>query len=403
MDPIWIFLILFAVIILIFIILLGLTNNSTGTTGTSGVTGIPNVQTIPIYTIDYWGGATGVTGVTGASSACSVYTFQGEIQDIDALYRAVPFTPSVNTNIIMSCLPFTDIGTTGLQCYGPQAIGNNTCLDPDQMAAQEQMHTCIGNTGTNGLGCRDYDGTVYNVGDTVDFFTPCQLKPCTTTLASIALNYLANPNLNITYLNMKCIYPTITFSGSTGATGATGSTGATGATGATGISSVIINAGTCDFSYNQQWRIQRANLNATGTGFVNSATGSYAYILNRQTNLCLVVGNSNNLTLSKCGSGTYPWLLTSGFQIGDITPPDQIVWVGNAIIPLTTSGDFLNFLNSSNPQSITLFSSVFGYDVSMKNFQLSLNAGSSGYFANANYLDYTLFNFILENASDYPL
>jgi hypothetical protein len=384
MDPIWIFLIIFAVIILIFIILLGLTNNNSGTTGTTGSTGITNPQLVPIYTIDYWGGATGVTGTNGN---CNVYTFQGEVQN-DIVYA---YTPSVNTNIINSCIPFSNInGATGFQCFGPQAIGNNTCLDPDQIAVQEFMHTCAGTTGTNGLGCRDTDGTVYNPGDTVDFFSPCQLKPCSTTLASIALNYLANPDLNITFENMRCIYPIITF-------------GATGASGATGVTSVVIEAAMCNYSYDQQWRIQRANLNSTNTGFVNSATGDYAYILNRQTNLCLVVNKSNQLTLSTCGSGTYPWLLTSGFTIGDFSPPDQIVWIGNTITPLTTSAEFLNFLNNNDPQSITLFSTITGDEVIMSNFQLSLNTGQSALYANANYLDYTLFNFILANSDSYPL
>lgn len=379
MDAAVIILIILIVLITIIAILI-IAKTTPSSTGHSGSTAVFNPVTVPIVSLDYWSGTTGTTGVY---SSCNVFYFQGVVEAANA----VPMTPTLDPNIIENCLPVTEIGSTGATgsvCFGPQPVKNVKCLDPDQIAVIQKKHTCAGTTGTNGLGCRGYDGVMYPVGETVEYFSPCSLQPCTTTLGSIALNYVLDPNFVNTYNNMVCLEPVFDNTGAFQS----------------------INASKCTFGLNQMWRIVRANINSAGNGFTQNATGKYAYIQNRETGQCLIYNPpstpmlANKPTLGQCGTNQYPWLLVGPYPIGDFTTPPQLTWVGAQITPINNLGDLLNFINSNDPQSL-YYGNVFpsGTGVYMQKFQIE--TGSTGF--QANYLDYSLFNFILQNQSAYPL
>jgi hypothetical protein len=392
MDAIALFVILFLFVILILIIAIVLLNKSTNSnSGTTGNTGAFNSSTTPIYEVDYWSGA---TGTTGPLSVCNIFYFQGGIQGDTA------FNYNINNLVpvqVSNCLSVDQIalGLTGIACFGPQPAAGFKCVDPDQLSLKQVQHTC-GATGSNGLGCVSNSGSHFAPGSTETFLTTCGLKPCTDTLASIVLNYNLSTDLASTVKYMYCVEPFITF-------------GPTGPTGATGVQDVIMYANRCAYSINQQWKITRANINSSGNGFVKSNTGVYAQIQNRQSGLCLISktqGINTFPTLGACTANSYPWVFTNGFHVGALTTPPQISWVGDKIVPITNVSQLINWLDSSSPNSLAVGGDTGTEEPSkflvLQPFALKQNQGDFFHYK-ANYLDFALFNFILQNQNNYPL
>jgi hypothetical protein len=390
-----IFVIIIFILIIIISIALLLFFKPTQTSGTTGATG-PTTQ---FANYDYFGP---VSGTTGERGICTVYTFGGSIQNS----TAIPGIPSLDYNTLNSCVN-TNPGATGPtgaigNCtFNQNTINLQNCVDPDQISAKLQTHVCSPNgmIGTSGLKCRNYDGTIANPGDVVPIYTGCGLAPCTTTLASVALNFNFDPDFRVMLQNMRCIYPQ--FVGGTGPTGATGIQG-----------KYTIFAAPCDFSSKQQWRVQRANLNASGVGFTQNTNGPYAFILDRNTNQCIVPDlqgvtgatgpnfippPGTPLTLGNCNNSVYQFLLNAPIQLGDLTIPQQISYVSKAV-PLNTQADILNYLNNFSPKS--MLEDPTTHKVLLQNFGLNSTTQSK---YSANYLDYALFNFILRNSLLYPL
>lgn len=401
MDPSVIFVIIFLLIILIFILLLLYFHP--GSTGTTGATAANPALFIPY---SYWGGA---TGVSGPREACGTYTFQGELTDgitgQEGTYIAIPGDVTLDVNTLNNCLPVTDIGAsgiTGFVCFGPSTANSNSCTDPDQISAQLMVHTCT-SVGTNGLGCRDAEGNTYAVGATALFYSACTTSPCTAPVAAIALNFVYslgdNPNdlLGSAFCLTKAFIPN-------------GNTGASGSTGSTGSYLIKVSDSNCNFELNQLWRIYRANLSQTGSGFTSNPNGIYAYVQDRVTGLCIVpsvtgvtgvtggVPRTTTLTLGTCQAGAYPWLLAPPIQIGAYTTPNQFVWAPNPV-PLTSTSDLINFIDNYNP--LSMWPNNSEQEVMLEPFYINGDVVNSGY--SANYLDYTLFNLILENPLLYQL
>lgn len=405
MDYAILFIILIIVLILVVLVVTALLQRPHTGGGNTGATAAYSSSTTPIYEVDYWSGATGITGPLGV---CNIYYFQGEVDsNVVSPYPINNLVPPQ----LSGCFPVSDIGPNipsfnlnnpvGTACFGPQPVVSTTkCVDPDQLAVQVVQRTCTGTTGTNGLGCVDSSGSHFAPGGVDTFLEFCNLKPCTDTLASIVLNYNLSTDLASTFQNMYCLEPDATI-------------GITGPSGATGVVSVIMYVNKCNYSINQQWKIDRANLNSSATGFVANNVGTYAQIKNRQTGLCLAQGGTGtNIfpTLSSCVANSYPWALTNGFKVGVLTTPPQISWVGNRIVPLNTTSELLEWLDSSNPYSLVVAGiagtsgntgAPAGY-ADMAPFALT-QVPNGFYRYNANYLDYAIFNFIIMNQNDYPL
>lgn len=338
------------------------------------------VQTKQYQALSYWGPS---TDLPNGGSVCAVYDFPGTITGTTAL-QGVPRT---NANILNNCIPLGNTATG--TCIGPILSGNASCVDPDQISAKQQTRTCVG-FGTNGIGCRTEDGNFVSNGTTNIFYTGCGLKPCTTALASLAVNFNFNPNIGIILNNAKCLYATTI-----------GNTA-----GNTATVNYQVNGNRCDLSNSQLFRIQRASLSSTGS-FKKDPTGNYAYFLSRDNNLCVVPSNTTSLnnstlTLKTCSSGQYPWLLlpqssipgnTAGHTASASTAVQQFVYVPKPIDISTTDG-LLELVNS-NPYSITVDSSNIAR---MK--PMALQSTQTNY--SAQYLDYTLYNLILENTNSFP-
>jgi len=351
-------------------------------------------QSAMFANISYWGPSSNIPG--NPLSQCNIFTFQGFISDSIAEQGDV----TLNPDILNAC------GTTGSFCTSPIPAGSQICLDVDQISAQLQQRTCTAQ-GTDSIGCRDYEGNKYAVGQVNDYYNACSLTPCTnSTVASIATNFQFNPNPAITLANAHCIFPVF---------GITGTTGISGSTGTTGTTSYLqgISGSTCDLDLSQLWRITRADFIASTGGFKVDPSGMFARIQNRSTGLCLApigstgatgsTGNTGNtgssgvtngslLTLVPCRA-TYPWLFSPSLQIVSLTSPPQFVWSPTPV-SLTTTADIINYINNNKPLSMVV---VDGTAV-MLPFALD-NSTQSNY--SAQYLDYALFNLIL--TSNYPL
>jgi hypothetical protein len=351
--------------------------------------------------LSYWGpssdvigttGATGATGTTGSTggtriidprSQCGIYTFQGFISGNIAIQGHT----TTNKSILNAC------GTTGSSCIGPIPAVNEVCLDADQISAKLQQHTCT-DIGTNGIGCRSYDGTRFAVGAVDTFYEPCSLNPCKdTTIGSIATNFQFNPNPGVTLTNAKCIFPVF------------------GTTGTTGSNNLLrIDGDICNLSLHQLWRITRADFIPTSKGFKIDPAGNFAKIQNRETGMCLApigatggtgstgstgnagVINGSLLTFVPCKPNQYPWLLAPPLQISGLTTPQQFVWAPNPV-SLVTTADIINYINNIKPLSLV----VEGTTAIMRPFAIDAQTQSQ---YSAQYLDYSLFNLI--TTASYP-
>lgn len=339
--------------------------------------------------LDYWGPSSGITG--NSRSQCGIYTFQGFVDVTGTQVIAVQGDITTNKSVVDAC------GVTG-SCIGPVSAATTGCLDADQIALQLQQHTCT-DIGTNGIGCRDYDGTRFPVGAVDTFYSPCGINPCTnTTVGSVAINFIYSGNPLTTYNNARCIYPTFGITGTTGTTGSTGTTGTT-------LYFAGMQSSLCDLSLPQLWRITRADfINNT---FKIDSSGSFAKIQNRQTGLCMVpigfngtvgttgttgttgVTNGSGLTLIPCRGNQYPWLLAPELQISGLTTPQQLVWAPKPV-PLSTTADIINYINTYKPLSVVIEGGI----PILRPFALDIQTQSQ---YSAQYLDYAIFNLILNN------
>ena len=130
-------------------------------------------QSALFQNLSYWGPSSDVPN--NPRSQCSIYTFEGFI---DANGIAIQGDVTTNRSIVDTC------GSTGSQCIGPQASVLQACLDADQTSLKLQQRTCT-SSGTDSIGCRDFDGTRYNIGDTNIFYDPCGITPCLLSLIHI--------------------------------------------------------------------------------------------------------------------------------------------------------------------------------------------------------------------------
>jgi hypothetical protein len=358
--------IILCLILLIVILLKFFYKPKTNTSNTSNTSNNSNVFKNKYADISYWGPAKDVTG--GTRNKCGVYTFAGNISGT----IATPGVPNLGNGTINQCV--SDFNIPNQTCYGPTAITNNACIDVDQVAAKQQIRECVGK-GTDSLGCRNYNGTKIPVGDSALFYISCTAPQCTTSLSSIALNYNYNPDINVILNTAKCLY----------------------------YDGTNVRGSRCDLSFGQLWRVDKAKISSSSS-LIRDPKGNYASFFNRIYNLCLtpVVSKPSDGTLvglSTCGNGgsNFPWLLfpQTSLPAYDSFPisiaPQQIVWAPKPV-KIDSDPALISFLKS-NPLSIVLNSNGI---TELRPFARNSNTQSN---YSAQYLDYTLFNTILQNSN----
>ena len=109
----------------------------------------------------------------GKRNFCGIYTFPGTSPDDPGL---------------------TTFDTKTLNMLVPVMMAEEGCIDPDQLAAKQQMRTCLGNSasssgGNTGNICLDASNNVYKKGEKQIFYLPCKVPKCTDEYGVIAINF----------------------------------------------------------------------------------------------------------------------------------------------------------------------------------------------------------------------
>lgn len=267
-------------------------------------------------------------------NTCQLYQFPSGNIMVDSKEFFTPGNPTFNSNIINML--------TG-------KIPLPSCLDIDQIVAQQMIRECVGPTGavTPPL-CRELNGAIVEKDSTEIIYSNnlCRSIPlCDSILSTVSLNYHAPQH------PFYCLVQNNGF-----------------------VETTLCNMGSED----QQFRISRINpFNSPNQGSKN--VGLLAKIQNRQTSFCLNANlsipsqtmynpsfsnncppgpiqpvNGNQVTLENCdligptGFAGYDWLLLPGMSY--IIPPNQNKFSPQQII----------FLNNKDPREIPLYNGT-GY------------------------------------------
>jgi hypothetical protein len=311
-------LIIIIIFLLAFFIVLGLvTHFSKVKPGTVN----PSAQIEPTLSPNVWGDTSNVT-------PCGLYQFTGGIITVDNVQYQYPPAPTYSFNYISPITPTYTLPS---------------CLDQDQLLAQEINRTCLGATGAVS-GCYLEDGNLATPGTVNNYFTTAYCTPipsCVGTLSLISVGFEANPTTDSCFIKSN-------------------------------TSIDYTPAGGCNIGdENQIFRVilststsQQNTVIMTGSNNV----GPLAQFYDRDTGLC-VLPNSNTvnsaLSLSSCPS-PQPWLLVPTFTFagstgftgyvgydggpgytGNISAPQQIAYVADidtALLPPFGTLTFAEFI-----------------------------------------------------------
>lgn len=361
MDPSFWLILIFIITIIIFILI--------GILWTSNEPTLPEPD-IPAFQQQYtslatWGGAT--SGPDPTRNTCHLYTFPGQMAGM----TAIPGQPSLNSNIINGLVPQTA----------------TSCVDIDQLVVAQQQHMCNGPTGSVSW-CYESNGTLATPGQIEVYYSTsnCSSQPCSGTLAVTSLWF--NPPYSY-----MCLVK-----------GQSGNTG--------------VSLTSCNLSQESQlWRVIRTVPGATAAPPPGTSNGNILKILDRDTNLCLMPAagvtttppNNTNVILANCGQKQgNVWMLTppiSGVLNGiNYQAPGQICYIGgipNQNIPQTFTSfqQFYDFININQVKSLAMMPGL--PTVTLKPYWWWINTtpispGDPGYFQSAQYLDYNLYNILLQ-------
>lgn len=267
----------------------------------------------------------------GSRNQCAVYTFPAIGTDQQG-------TPTLNTNTLNNLIP--------------APIAAEVCVDPDQVAAKQQVRTCLGD-GDTGDTCINNEGQVFQKGQDETLYTPCKAPKCKDTLSLVALNFQEVPN------NNRCI---------------------------TDLDGEVIATG-CDLrDPSQYFRIERAD----PVTLKENSNGSYAKIQNRENGMCLVPKNLNpvagtSLTFGPCVPNQgYVWFLAPPVTIDSSTTPQQLVYTSTVAEPPSPS-EIKDYIESNVPLSMKFSNPQI---VDLQPFA-ETKAGTEGYVSQ--FLDFQIY------------
>lgn len=225
----------------------------------------PTHPTQPPVFVPPLGWSSPVPGPDPDKNTCQLYQFPTVVVDINGVPTAIPGTPTFNTKILNNLM--------GESTY-PQ------CLDTDQIMAQQVEHTCTNPAGVTGGTSRCFliEGGTTGLGGTEVYYTNTSLKngqgcpnipACSGQLSLVSINFQA-PGVT----GIFCLQ-----SNGTGAN----------------ITMEPCNPANPD----QLFRVTRVNpgQNPNSLRPGQGQNGLIAQILHRETNLCVVPGNSTTTTL----------------------------------------------------------------------------------------------------------
>lgn len=215
----------------------------------------PNKYTAPFV----W--ATPVPSSNPAKNTCQLYTFPTAVLNVEGYTgTAVPGTPTFNADILDNL--------QGISRYP-------TCLDTDQIMAQQVTHTCYAPNGVvdgSITRCFLLSGGVTGLGGSETYYTNSQcakISPCLGQLSLVSINFQAPTQSNIYCLQSNGTGGTITMQ-------------------------------PCDPSNPQQlFRVTRVDpgQNPASLQPGQGQNGLLAQILDRNTGLCVVPGNTTISTI----------------------------------------------------------------------------------------------------------
>ncbi len=272
----------------------------------------------------------------GNRNQCAVYTFPATGPNQQGV-------PTLNTNTLDSLIP--------------APIAAEVCVDPDQIAAKQQVRTCLGD-GDTGNTCINSEGNVFQKGQNEVLYVPCEAPKCKDTLSLVALNF------QNTTSNNRCV---------------------------TDLGGEIIATG-CDLrDPSQYYRIERAD----PVTLQENNNGTYAKVQNRETGMCLVPSNLNpvagtSLTLGPCVPNQgFVWFLAPPVTIdGEITP-QQLVYTSSVADP-PSPGEMEDYIETNNPLSMEY---TDPQNVTLQPFAKE-STGNQGYVSQ--FLDYRIYQVLQE-------
>lgn len=323
----------------------------------------------PIFFTDLYDPAVqwGVPSRDKDRGKCSLYQFEGSMNgDI-----AIPASPSLDNEI--------------LDRKQPMKI--ERCYDIDQIVAIKVQHECEGEEGFVST-CIDFEGRKVKIGDEETYYSKnisvkgstisCESSPCSGILSLVGVNYDI-PGID----NMVCIL----YDGE-------------------------YKVGKCDISDTRQlMRLTRTTLNGKvpPTGDRNGKGGLFARIFDRTQDACLTASEDRTKIINDVCKG-FVWLLLNELKGDTMFSPQQIVFVGDLtkddfkdLFKQDSIDDIIDKLTSLDVKSIQIdeegilvLNKFFTTD-SEPNLQSSEAIEATG-----QYVDYLLFNQILNGEIRYP-
>jgi hypothetical protein len=204
------------------------------------------------------------TPVVGSEGVCQLFTFQGS----EGMYPNVNYASLNNSSGIASVIPYS---------YTP------TCVDTDQLFAQQVTHKCNTSTGPiGGTGCRKNDGTIASAGDTETYYRNCgtgkqsSSKPnpvCSGQLMNVVLNYIPTKQTGSNFSSSMCLSVPTNVTEETDANG-------------TKIYAGAVDASVCNVGDIQQFlTVERFSIKKGAV--VPDSQGKFARIAHRFSGSCL--------------------------------------------------------------------------------------------------------------------
>ncbi len=204
--------------------------------------------------------STPVKGPNPEKNFCQLYQFPTVVADIEGIPTAIPGTPNFNSDVLNNL--------KGRAFYP-------SCLDTDQIMAQQVSHTC---TGPNGVlddsitRCFLLNGGITGIGGSESYFTNSgcfNVAPCAGQVSLVSINFQAPTISNINCLQNHGTGGTVTME-------------------------------SCDPSISEQlFRVTRINPGENPNSLQpgKGQNGLIAQIFDRSTGLCLVPGNVTTTTI----------------------------------------------------------------------------------------------------------
>jgi len=294
---------------------------------------------------DTWGNNR--QGPDTSRNICRLYTFPGTMSGTTAF----PGEPNLNPSVI--------------ETLTPENLGG--CIDIDQLAAQQLVHTCLDVINPSDGGgvsfCYKYDGTLASPGDDETYYSSqnCGIPSCTGALSLVAVNF-----------NPPGVYQCLIKVGNN------------------------LDVGECDIGdENQLFRVTRVNQGATIPPAPGQNSGPIAQIFDRDTNQCMGLSGPTPI-LGPCNVNQgYSWGLFPPYVDPNTmkTVPQQIGYIGDLVLPnFSDAQDIINFVTANNIQVI----SPSGNDLITVNYSFD-NSTVQGKLNTGQYIDYNLYNIIINS------